>query len=59
MSQDFLDMPYVDIGFQQMGCINMTKNMRMNMFFKTETFQSALQNPDRTRVLVKKCWMPE
>jgi len=36
MAQDFLDMAYGDIGFQQVGGIGMTKDMGMNMFFKSQ-----------------------
>jgi hypothetical protein len=43
--QDFLDMPYGNIGFQQMSCICMSKDMWVNMFFKAHAFQCAPQNP--------------
>ena len=45
VAQYFLDMPYGDIGFQQVRCIGMAKDMGMNMFFKPQTLQCALQNP--------------
>jgi len=50
MAQDFLDMPYGDIGFQQVRCIGVTKDMGMNMLFKPQTFQRTLQNPLDTAV---------
>ena len=37
-------MPYGDIGFQKVCCIGMPKDMGMNMFFKPQSFQCALQN---------------
>jgi hypothetical protein len=45
VAQDLLDMPYGDIGFQEMCCVGMSKDMGMNMFFKAQAFQCALQNP--------------
>jgi hypothetical protein len=44
VSQDFLHMPYGDIRFQKVCCIGMSKDMGMNMLFKAQTFQCALQN---------------
>ena len=44
MTQYFLNMPYGDIGFQQMGRIGMAEHMRVDMFFKFQAFQGRSQN---------------
>ena len=44
MTQYFLNMPYGDIGFQQMGRIGMAEHMRVDMFFKLQAFQGRSQN---------------
>jgi len=45
MAQDFLNMPYGNIGFQEVCCIGMAKDMGMNVFFDPQSLQGALQDP--------------
>ena len=45
MAQDFLNMPYGDIGFQQMGRICMAEDMGVNMFLNFRRFKVDRRTP--------------